>query len=93
MSRAKSIEEVVQNYVIGEIQGAYKTKRYWMKQGYDEAHAIKNAVKYGIGQIPAEIGGTCYFETAVKMFREIAVTSTTFADTLGEAMNKFRNNA
>jgi hypothetical protein len=84
MSRAKSIEEVVQNYVIGAIQGAYKTKRHWIKEGYDEAHAIKNAVKYGIGQISAGIGGTCDLKTAVKMFRKLAVISTTFADTLEE---------
>jgi len=71
MSRSKSIEEVVQNYVIGAIQGAFKTKRYWMKQGYDEGHAIKNAVKYGIGQISAGIGGKCDLETAVNMFKRL----------------------
>ncbi len=82
MSKTKSIEETVQNYVIGAIQGAFKTKRYWMKKGYDKDHAIKNAVNYGIGQVCAGIGDICDLETAVKMFREIAGISTAFADTL-----------
>ena len=58
MVKVKSIEEIVQNYVIGTIQGVYKTKRYWVKQGYDEDHAIKNAVEYGIGQLAAGVGNT-----------------------------------
>ena len=83
--RVKSLEEWAQNYVIGTIQGALKTKRHWMKQGYDEKHSIENAVKYGMAQISAGIGETCDLETAVKMFREMAEISTAFADALEEA--------
>ena len=84
MTRVKSVEEMVQNYVIGTIQGVFKIKRYWMKQGYDEDHAIKNAVQYGIGQISAGVGRICDLETTIKMFREIADISTAFANTLEE---------
>ena len=84
MVKVKSIEETVQNYVIGTIQGVFKTKRYWMKKGYDEDHAIKNAVQYGIGQIRAGVGDICDIETTIKTFREMAEISTVFANLLEE---------
>jgi hypothetical protein len=83
--KVKSLKETVQNYVIGTIQGAFKVKRHWVKQGYDEDHAVKNAVQYGIGQISAGVGRTCDLETTIKIFREIAEISTAFANTLKEA--------
>jgi len=85
MVKVKSIEEWAQNYVIGAIQGVFKTKRYWMKQGYDEDHAIKNAVQYGIGQVRAGVGMDIpNLEATVRTFREIAEISTGFADLLEE---------
>jgi len=83
--KVKPVEEVVQNYVIGTIQGVFKSKRHWMKQGYDEDHAIKNAIQYGIGQISAGVGRTCNLETTIEMFRELAEISTAFANRLEEA--------
>lgn len=82
--KVKSVEEIVQNYVIGTIQGVFKFKRHWMKQGYNEDHAIKNAVQYGIGQISAGVGRICDLETTIGMFREIAEISTAFANRLEE---------
>lgn len=83
--KVKSLEEWTQNYVIGAIQGVFKTKRYWMKQGYDEQHAIENAVKYGIGQIRAGVGTDIHdLETTIKTFREIAEIATAFANLLEE---------
>ena len=85
MVTVKSIEECVQNYVIGAIQGVFKTKRYWMKQGYDEGHAIKNAIQYGIGHIRAGVGMDIPdLETTIKTFREMAEIATAFANLLEE---------
>lgn len=82
--KIKSIEETVQNYVIGVIQGAFKTKRHWMKKGFDEKRAIENAIRYGIGQIRAGVGNICNIETAINIFREISQISTCFANLLEE---------
>ena len=90
MVKVKSIEEIVQNYVIGTIQGVYKTKRYWVKQGYDEGHAIKNAVEYGLGQLAAGVGNTCDVETTATMFRELAEIATVFANKLAEIRRNSR---
>jgi len=84
MAKITSIEEWVQNYVIGTIQGVYKTKRYWVNQGYDKNHAIKNAIQYGIGQLAAGVGKTCDVKTAITMFRELAEIATLFASKLEE---------
>lgn len=84
MTKATSIEDWVKNYVLGTIPGVYKMKRYWVKQGYDEDHAINNAVQYGIGQLAAGVGSTCDVETTIKMFREIAEIATAFANKLEE---------
>ena len=84
MAKVTSIEEWVQNYVIGTIQGVYKTKRYWVNQGYDEDHAIRNAIQYGIGQLAAGVGNTCDVKTTLKMFRELAEIATVFANKLEE---------
>lgn len=83
--KVKSMEEWVQNYVIGTIQGVYRTKRHWMKQGYDEDHAIENAIQYGIGQLAAGVGKTCNVETTIRMFRELAEIATAFANKLEQA--------
>lgn len=84
MARVKSIEEWVQNYLVGTIQGVYKTKRYWVKQGYDEDHATKNAIQYGVGQLAAGVGNTCDVKTTITMFREIAEIATAFVNKLEE---------
>jgi len=87
MVKVKSIEETVENYVIGVIPGVFKTKRYWMKKGYDEKHAIQNAVKYGIRQIEAGVSAH-NLETTINIFREMAVIATTFADLLEQNKEK-----
>jgi hypothetical protein len=88
MVRVKSVEEAVENYVIGVIQGAFKTKRYWMKQGYDEEHAIKNAVNYAIGQIKAGISmDRKEIEATISKFREMAEIANALADSLNIALN------
>jgi len=81
MVKVKPIEEWVENYVISTIQGAFKTKRHWMKEGYDEKHAIKNAVNYALGQLKASVSSD-NIETTIKAFREMAVIATTFANLL-----------
>jgi urocanate hydratase len=78
------MEEIVQNYVIGTIQGTFKTKRYWVKKGYNKDHAIKNAIEYGIGQLAAGVGKTCDAKTAVTIFREIAEIANAYANKLEE---------
>jgi len=87
MAKATSKEEWVQNYVIGTIQGVYKTKRHWINQGYDEHHAIKNAIQYGIGQLAAGVGNTCDVKTTITMFRELADIATVFANKLEETQH------
>jgi len=82
--KVKSVEESVENYVIGTIQGAFKTKRYWRGQGYDENHAISNAVEYGIGQIKAGVN-IQNLEHIIGVFREISGIATAFADMLENA--------
>jgi hypothetical protein len=79
--KVKSIEQTIENYVLGTIQGAFKTRRYWMNQGYDEDHAIKNAVNYGVGQIKAGVSAR-NFEATIEMFREVAGIATAFANML-----------
>lgn len=80
--KVKSKEEWVENYLIGVIQGTIKTKRYWMKKGYDESHAIKNAVKYAIGQISAGLGGSFDREYVASLFTEMAGICQAFANML-----------
>jgi hypothetical protein len=93
MVKVKSVEEAVENYVIGVIQGAFKTKRYWMKQGYDEEHAIKNAVNYAIGQIKAGISmNKNEIEATIGKFREIAEIANAFADLLGRTLKQYSSN-
>jgi len=79
--KVKSVEESVENYVAGTIQGAFKTKRYWMSQGYDKKHAVNNAVQYAVGQIKAGTSAD-NLERVIGIFRELSGIATAFADML-----------
>jgi len=82
MAKVKSIEEWVLNYIISVVPGAIKTKWYWMKQGYNEDHAIENAVKYGIGQLSAGVGDIYDQQTSARILREMADICNAFAELL-----------
>jgi len=82
MVKVKSIEECVLNYIISVVPGAIKTKWYWMKQGYNEDHAIGNAMKYGIGQLSAGVGDSYDRETCARILREMADICNAFAELL-----------
>ena len=76
----KTIEETIENYLIGTIQGAYKTKRNWIKKGFDNSSAIEKATSYAFGQIEVGIGETFDWKDVEEMFREIGVIANVFAD-------------
>jgi len=78
--KAKAFDETAENYVIGTIQGAFKTKRHWMKKGFDEDSSIEKAVSYAFGQIMAGTGSNVSLEDAEKAFREISAIAHSFAD-------------
>lgn len=80
MVKGKSIDEVVENYVIGAIQGAFKTKRYWMKRGFNEESSIKKAINYATGQLNAGTGGNLSISDAEAIFREIGAIAEALAD-------------
>nr|MDO8089263.1 hypothetical protein [Candidatus Sigynarchaeota archaeon] len=80
--KIKPLEEIVENYVIGTIQGAYKMKRYWKERGWDEEHAIDYATRYAIGQLKSGVGESCDVEKAIAIFREISAIATALADFL-----------
>lgn len=76
----KSIKETVENYLIGTIHGAYKTKRYWIKKGFDSNSAVEKATKYAFGQIEAGLGETFNWKDVEEIFREIGAIANVFAD-------------
>ena len=76
----KNIDETIENYLIGTIAGAYKTKRYWMDKRFDEKSAIEKSVKYAIGQMESSIGNTLSWKNVESIFREISVISDSLAD-------------
>ena len=80
MVKIKPIEEWVENYVIGTIQGMFKQKRHWLQKGFPMERAIKNAINYGINQLSAGVGSTVTSERAEEMLREIATIANAMAD-------------
>lgn len=76
----KKIEETIEDYVIGTIPGAYKTKRYWIKKGFDEDSAIEKAIKYAFGQMKAGIGESFNLKDAENGFREMGEIANVLAD-------------
>jgi len=78
--KMKIVDETVENYVIGTIQGAFKTKRHWMKKHSDEDSSIEKAVSYAFGQIIAGTGSNVSLEDAEELFREISAIADSFAD-------------
>ena len=81
----KTIDETIGNYLIGTIQWAYKTKRYWIKKGFDENSAIGKATKYAFGQMEAGIGETFNKKDVEEIFREIGVIANVLADACKQA--------
>ena len=73
----KTLKEAVDNYILSTILGTYKTKRHWMKQGYDEDKAIQNALNYALGMLK-ENPDPRYAE----IFREMAAIANLLADIL-----------
>ncbi len=53
-----------------------------MMQGYNEDHAIGNAMKHGIGQRSASVGGGYDRETCARMLGEMADIWNAFAELL-----------
>ncbi|MFX1518704.1 MAG: hypothetical protein ACFFCD_02105 [Promethearchaeota archaeon] len=80
MVKTKSIEEYVENYVIGTIQGMLKTKRYWLRRGFSINRATENAMKYGVGQLSVGVGTTVTLKQAEGLFRELADLANEMAD-------------
>ena len=81
----KSINESIENYLIGTIQGAYKTKRYWMKKRFTEENAINKSITYAIHQIQSGIGETYTLQDVENMFREIGDIANALADSCKQA--------
>jgi hypothetical protein len=76
----KTIKETIENYLIGTIKGAYKTKKHWMKKGFEKSSAIEKAWRYAIGQIEAGIGENINWNDAEEIYREIGAIANAFAD-------------
>lgn len=72
-----SLDETIDNYILSTILGTYKTKRFWMKQGYNEEKAIQNATKYALGMLREKLD-----PKYIDMFREVAVIANFLADIL-----------
>jgi hypothetical protein len=83
----KSKEEWIENYVIGAVQGAFKTKRYWMKKGFDAPSSIQKAVNYAVGQLSAGIGKS-NLTKAESAFREMGKIAEAFANMIAEVRAK-----
>jgi hypothetical protein len=85
MVEVKSLDEIVRNYVMSVVTGAYKTKEYWKKKGFDEDRAINKALAYVSGQLEAGINPQKTKEY-IKIFRELACISNAIADMLEETL-------
>jgi len=88
----KTIDETMENYLIGTIPGAYKTKRHWIKKGFDKSSAIEKATSYAFGQIEAGIGRIFDWNDVEEMFREIGVIANAFADSSKQAHENLMQN-
>lgn len=80
MVKTKSVEEWVENYIIGTIPGMLKTKRYWLRRGFSIDRATENAIKYGVGQLSVGVGTTVTLKQAEGIFRELADVANAMAD-------------
>lgn len=78
--KTKQIDETIENYLIGTVHGVYKTKRHWLKKGFDEESAIDKSIKYAFGQMKAGIGETFDWKDVENIFREIGVIANVLAD-------------
>ncbi|MCK4902232.1 MAG: hypothetical protein KAS76_02660 [Thermoplasmatales archaeon] len=78
--KVKGVEETVEDYVISTVAGAYRNKRHWMKQRFDEDSSIKKALSWAYGQIDSGVGEVFTWEDAENGFREISEIANVFAD-------------
>ena len=78
--KVKSIEETLEDYVISTVGGAYRTKRHWINEGFDEKSAIKKTLNWAYSQIEAGIRQKFTWQDAEKGFREMTEIANVFAD-------------
>jgi len=88
--KTKTIDESVENYVIGTVQGAYRTKRNWMKKKFDEDSAIKKTLDWAYAQIEAGIGETFSLKDAEAGFREMSEIANILAEACRQANNNLK---
>lgn len=81
--KTKSLEEIVDNYIIGAIQGAYKQKRHWINKGFSESKAIENAINWAIRMLD-ESSDPGYHAT---IFRELEAIANALATVLEKRAN------
>lgn len=86
--KTKTIHETLEDYVIGTVHGAYRTKRHWIKQGFEEDDAIKKTLSWAYAQVGVGTGDTFNLKDAENGFREMSEIANVLADACKQVHDK-----